>query len=155
MVENTELRECLWSSVSEAFDTMISLPLERVEEQDTIQYNGLLLAATITFTGHIKGSLILLCSAGCAKKIARAMLMLEEDQPIEENEMNDALGEVVNLAIGGFKSRLLTIGDEIKISIPTVTKGRDMRPILGTGAESFSLFSETQGHTFEFLFTYK
>ncbi|MBN1816060.1 MAG: chemotaxis protein CheX [Sedimentisphaerales bacterium] len=154
-IQITELREYLWASVFEAFDTMVSLPLERVEQDDAIRHNGLLLAAAITFTGDRKGSLTLLCSADCARTITRAMLVLEKDDPVQESEINDALGEVVNLAIGGFKTRLSTSGEEIRISIPTVTKGQDMRPIPSAGTEYFSLFSKTEGYALEFVFACK
>lgn len=155
MLETSVLQEYLWNSVCDSFETMIMMPVEKVIEEEGFEYNGILLASSITFTGDIKGCLALLCSFGCAKKITKSMLMLDDEDELDENEVKDALGEVANLVIGGFKSRLMDTGDTINLSIPTVTKGRRMRPALGLGAQRFSLFAKGGGYLFEFVFAYK
>ncbi len=154
-MQTTQLSEHLWQSVLEAFETMIPLPIQRADDPDPAPYDGLLWAGSITFTGDLRGCLTLLCSAGCGKKMARAMLMLEESEPVDEAELKDALGEIVNLAIGGLKSRLLAEGCALDISIPTVTRGRGLRPALGVDVERFSLLTETEGHIFEFVLACK
>ena len=155
MVQTTELSEQLWQSVSDAFETMIPLPIQRIDDPEPPGYDGLLWAGSITFTGDLRGCLTLLCSAGCGKKMARAMLMIDESETVEEAELKDALGEVVNLAIGGLKSHLQAAECRLDISIPTVTRGRSLRPALGTNVERLSLLTETEGHTFEFVLAYK
>ncbi len=155
MIETVAIKEYLWESVSESFSTMIMIDLERLEDEDIAQYDGLLLAGTITFTGDVEGSLTILSSMGCAKKISRSMLMMEDDDPVNQSEVNDAMGEVANLSLGCLKTRLLNDGREILVSIPTVTKGRKMRPIMGSGSQRETLFVKAKGYMVEFTLTYK
>ncbi|HEV57201.1 MAG TPA: chemotaxis protein CheX [Phycisphaerales bacterium] len=154
-MQTTQLSEHLWQSVLETFETMIPLPLQRVDDPKPAPSDGPLWAGSITFTGDLRGCLTLLCSADCGEKMARTMLMLEDSEPVDEADLKDALGEIANLAIGGLKSRLLAAGCTLDISIPTVTRGRDLRPALGVDVERFSLLIETEGHTFEFVLACK
>ena len=155
MVETLELKDCIWHSVCDAFETTVLTPIERVDDDDAGGYDGILLAGTITFMGKLEGCLAIQCGMACAKKIAKSMLMMDEEEELEDGEVNDALGEVTNLVIGGLKTRLIeTIGD-LKISIPTVTKGRKLRPALGLGSERFSVFAQIEKYLIEFVFAYK
>ncbi len=54
MIETVAIKEYLWESISESFSTMIMIDLERMEDDDVAQYDGLLLAGTITFTGDVE-----------------------------------------------------------------------------------------------------
>jgi len=155
MTQTLGLCDHLWQSVTETFETMVPLPVERLDDPEPAEYNGLLWSSTITFTGDLQGCLTLLCSAGCAKKMARAMLMMDQDDPVEEAELKDALGEVTNLCIGGLKTRLLEEDCTLQISIPTVTRGRGLRPALGVGSQRLSLLVATDGHQFEFILAHK
>ena len=133
MVETVALEECLWQGAKEAFDTMIMLPIEKAEDFDAELDDRKTLVGSITFTDALQGAVILKCCCKSAECIAKNMLMMEPDEAIEASEVQDAFGEVVNLIIGGFKSRIAESVGNIEISVPMVMEGKEMTP--ATGAE--------------------
>ena len=100
-VDLAATKEYIWESTSEAFETMVFLPIEKVDEPDEGLDPALSLICTITFTGQLDGSFSMLCHAETAEKIAPGMLMSEPEDAIEDAEIYDAFGEVVNMTIGG------------------------------------------------------
>jgi len=65
--------------------------------------------------------------------MVRAMLIMGPDDPLEEGEICAAYGEITNILIGGFKSRVAESVSEMKISIPSVIRGQKMTPGLEVG----------------------
>ena len=134
MADTDQLKNCLWESAKEVFDTMVHLPLEQSEDQDTqIQQENLLLGS-ITFKGHIEGALVIQCDMNCAAKVARSMLMMGQDEDIDDSGVHDALGELANLVVGTVKSKMKKPLDDIKVSIPTVIRGSRLQPTIGLRA---------------------
>ncbi len=127
MVDQAMLKDHLWDSVKETFGTMIALPVERVEGDVELEATQSMVCV-ITFTGPLEGSFSACCAKVCAEKIGKAMLMLGPDDSLSEGEICDAFGEVVNMLIGGFKSRISEIAPAIEISIPSIFEGLDIQP---------------------------
>ena len=139
MIELASLKDSMWGSIKETFETMISLPIENL---DTETEHGKLISpviCTITFTNSASGSLSILCAYKTAEKIAKAMLMMEPQENIDETGVHDALGEVTNMVLGGLKARLADTVSDIQISIPTVIKGTEIFPRMGKGTENVAL----------------
>jgi CheY-specific phosphatase CheX len=131
-MDNNELiKDAIWKSASETFETMIFLPIEKADDSECQGDATSSLICTITFTGPLQGVFAIRCSAVTAEKIARAMLMSEPDDVLEEADICDALGEVNNMVIGGFKSNIAESYGEIQISIPSVVKGLEIQPAMG------------------------
>ena len=91
----------------------------------------------------------------CAEKIAKAMLMMEPEEAIDYAGVCDALGEVTNLLIGGVKSRLGKFVSDVEISIPSITKGQQVRPVLGKGAINVELTTSIDGEIMKLSMMYK
>ena len=139
MVDQTSIKNFMWESIKETFETMISLPIERTDEEEEDKLDpSVSLICTITFTGPLQGVFGVQCCAKDAEKIAKAMLMAGPDDPISEAEICDALGEVTNILIGGIKGKMSEAVGNIQISIPSVTKGLEMRPAISI---AFAIFS--------------
>ncbi|MHC5061041.1 MAG: chemotaxis protein CheX [Planctomycetota bacterium] len=134
VIDLAAIKEYIWESTSEAFETMVFLPIEKVDGPDEGLDPALSLICTITFTGQLEGSFSMLCHAETAEQIARGMLMSEPEDPIEDAEINDAFGEVVNMTIGGIKARMADTAGDIQIFIPTVIKGQQVQPEMSASA---------------------
>jgi chemotaxis protein CheX len=81
----------------------------------------------ISITGKHAGALVLSCTLALARKMAAVMFAIDV-ATVQESDMRDALGEVVNIAGGNFKS-LLPPGSEL--SLPTVIRGERSRVFVG------------------------
>jgi len=138
MVEQVCLNEVLIESAKEVFETMIFTDLAETTEPDQ-NVEGQALLGSITFDGDIEGCLAVCFSMVCAKTIALNMLGMEPDEKISEGDINDAIGEIANMVMGGVKSRLKDNTKNINVSIPTVVSGSELKNSLGDGAERISV----------------
>lgn len=130
MIEQDLIKKFIWESTKETFETMIFLPIEKTDEKNDPAAT-ISLICTITFTGQLQGAFSVLASVEGVEKIAKAMLMIEPQDKIEEADICDAFGELTNMIIGGIKSRMNDTIPDIQISTPSVTKGLEIQPILG------------------------
>ncbi|TPV95526.1 MAG: chemotaxis protein CheX [Myxococcales bacterium FL481] len=110
---------------------------------ETLGYEGLELGSTIeTIPEGMVGGYIRLAGegqdvqlgivsslAGC-QSLAGTMLALdpEEDDPLPEDELWDALGELSNIFAGSVKTRLSHAGMPVKIGLPTACDGSGESP---------------------------
>jgi len=144
MLEQSVLQEHVWESTREAFETMINLPVEHGDDNTELETSQLVICI-ITFSGTMEGAFSARCTTACAEKIAKAMLMMTADDDISEPEICDAFGEVTNMLVGGFKTRLNADFPDIQISIPSVVKGLDIEPTMGKGALRCDLTVSVEG----------
>lgn len=79
-----------------------------------------IVTAFVLLSGNWDGALLLECSRELAHRCAARMFDVAPEA-LSEDEVNDALGEVVNMAGGNFKN--LIHGDSI-LSLPAVVDGR-------------------------------
>jgi len=143
MIDQTTIKSSLWESASEAFETTIMLPIEEAGEPENEMGTSESLIGSITFTGNLQGVVNVYCHHNVGLKIAKSMLMAEEDETLDDSEVLDAIGEVVNLVIGGLKSRIQDSVKEFDISIPTVLKGKGIKTIGKATKESVEVFAKT------------
>ncbi len=144
MIDQDLLKEHVWGSVKEVFETMIALPVERADGDVELEATQAMVCV-ITFGGSLEGSFSACCAKACAEKIGKAMLMMGPDDPLSEAESCDAFGEVVNMLIGGFKSRISEIAPDIQISIPSVFEGLDIQPKPRKGASRVDVATTVDG----------
>ncbi len=144
MLDQAVLKDAVWDSVKETFGTMITLPVERVDGNVELEESQSMICV-ITFKGQLEGSFSASCAKSCAEKIGKAMLMLGPDDPLSEPESCDAFGEVVNMLIGGFKSRISDIVPDIQISIPSIFEGLDIQPKPRRGASRVDVATTVDG----------
>ncbi len=133
MIDEICLNEALLGGAKEIFETMIFVNLEETDETEEI-IEGDSILGSITFKGGLEGCLAICCSVSCAKTIAVNMLAMEPSAELSEAEINDAIGEVTNMVMGGIKSRILDAVSNIEVSIPLVTSGQGLQNSLGEGA---------------------
>ena len=104
-----------------------------------LQSNGeLQYSAVIGFSGGWKGFVTLKCDRILAVRITSKMLFMDEGA-LSEEEIRDALGEIVNMIGGKFKALFAESYNDgveaFKMSIPSITAGRDFN-VYATGGNS-------------------
>lgn len=122
-ISEESLGEILVESVKEVFGTMIFLSAEAGSDWEAPECEDGWLCGSIWFKGLVAGGLSISCSSQCAKAIAMSMVMADSEDEVDNDQVIDSLGELVNLVMGVVKGRLVEKADEIVVSIPSVKQG--------------------------------
>jgi chemotaxis protein CheX len=125
MFDNELITGYVHSATADVFGTMLGLDIEtlptRMEGSDPSVDDGVL--AFVGMAGPWTGAGAITCTAEFARTICQALLGTEADSVNEE--VLDALGEVTNMIIGGFKTLIEQHTGLLGLSIPTVVYGRN------------------------------
>ncbi|MBN2163959.1 MAG: chemotaxis protein CheX [Pontiellaceae bacterium] len=130
---NVFTADVLREAVNQVFTSMIFMsvdPTAPINEPVTQQTSVM---ASVSFMGNFEGSLTLRCSMACAKAVTANLLGFEEDEPIEQSDIADAMGEVSNMVLGSVKSATYDKVGELIASAPTVFSGDHMEHHLRAG----------------------
>jgi chemotaxis protein CheX len=76
-------------------------------------------AASVHIAGGCEGSLVILCSAACARGVAARMFEVEPAE-VSVDDVRDAMGELANMVGGNIKGLL---GAPCHLSLPTLVEG--------------------------------
>jgi chemotaxis protein CheX len=112
-------------SLKQTFETMVFMPVEWGEALPKgLEIPGIDISGTIGLTGTgLCGSLSLAFPSDLAQVIFRSMMMMGADDPVDGNELRDAVGELANMVAGGAKAKLQDDGVDCVIGLPTVVVG--------------------------------
>lgn len=118
------LTTTLVASMGEAFDMMIGKSVAHHGDGPELPAGWRAhVAASIAFAGHRTGVVSIHSSVDAAKEITGGMLGMD---PADVNgEISDAMGEVANLVVGSFRTKLAALEPASFITVPTVTVGSD------------------------------
>lgn len=112
-------------STLEVFSTMVPLDIKQgevyIERAAAPCWDGVI--SVVGFSGEWVGTGGIACSADFACKVAGALLMSE--MAGINDEVLDAVGEVANMIVGSFKTRMEDHLGPMGLSIPTVIYGRN------------------------------
>lgn len=154
MIDEAILKNSLWESTLEAFKMMVMLPIAKATAPAQID-QSVSFAGSITFTGPIEGALLLQSDIESIKKITKSMLQMEDSEEVDDSDAKDALGEIINLVLGGFKSRLAPKLGEIDISVPIVVVGSSVRPTCGKNTKVIALSAGSNDYALKLSIVYK
>jgi len=138
MIEQICLDELLLNSAKEIFETMIFMDILPADPPEG-EVEGDAMLGSITFKGDFEGCLGICCQKACAESITMNMLGFESTEGISNEDMCDAIGEVVNMVMGSVKKRLHETSPNLELSIPVVVNGRQLKNNLGEGAQEVAL----------------
>jgi chemotaxis protein CheX len=115
------------NSLSEAFETMV---FTKAVCGDSVSKHGHFptgaISGTIGLTGeHVNGRMTLIFPTNAAEQAFRGMMMMGPDDPVDEAELKDAIGELANMTAGGAKAVLQQENVNFLISLPAVVVGMD------------------------------
>ena len=106
-------------ALTKTFQTMLSLTLESVDVHRLNSLAGAHMLGSIGFAGKVAGHVYLRLSAASAKAIAAGILGLAPEE-LGKDEIQDAVGELLNIMTGNFKSNLCDAGLDCKLQPPRV-----------------------------------
>ncbi len=121
----SELKAFMGRSVQEVFDTMLSMPLDPLDEMPDLSSSEERMVGSVGFAGKVLGCVNLHVPCAYARLIAGDMLGVEPDELDGPEEIQDVIGEISNMIGGGIKSRLCDSGYPCELSIPSITSGKD------------------------------
>jgi CheY-specific phosphatase CheX len=118
------------------FRTMLSMKLESVNPKTAEPFKGEHLVGTVGFSGKAEGQVYLRLNSRDSQSIAARILGLKPEEATP-SDVNDAIGEMLNIITGNFQSNLCDAGLSSRLSAPSVTRKTDFKlpAISGGGSE--------------------
>jgi len=143
-----DLKTLVTNSVSDVFDTMLSMEVQNVDAQlQEVAEDGMHIVGSVGFAGLVMGNVNVFVGNGFARRMTAAMLGMEEDEIESEEEVHDVVGELCNMIGGDLKSKLCDAGMSCNLSIPSITFGNNFK-IESKGWERNESFGfRNDGHT--------
>lgn len=104
----------------------------------------------VGFVGEIDGIVYLCMSdAYAAYAVGEILGMSPAEVEFEGPEvLKDAIGEVTNMTVGGFKNALCDVGFPCKLTLPTIVRGQNLKAGAIKGAARHIFRFECSGHPF-------
>lgn len=103
------------------FAAMVGDDLVRVPRTSHTEASPAQIAGTVAFAGAWTGYVSMVTSNLAARRITAALLGMDAGEV--DAQVRDALGEVVNMLAGGFRTRMVKPGDVWAITVPLVVTG--------------------------------
>jgi CheY-like chemotaxis protein/CheY-specific phosphatase CheX len=120
-------------ALGKAFQTMLAMKLESLDLQKLPECtDSEFILGTIAFSGKAAGSVCLRLGVSSAKLIASRLLRLDPKTMGDTNEVNDAIGELLNIIAGNFRSNLCDAGLDCRLEPPTVAHSDQSGPSQST-----------------------
>jgi chemotaxis protein CheX len=134
-ISDSLIRDNILHALTDVFGTMLHAPIELCETTQTWPPSQKSAAGepwvvgTVGFVGDINGLIYLYFDPVLATSCTGHMLgMAAPDVAAAGDEVvNDAIGELTNMVVGGFKNRLCDVGLPCKLTVPSILRGHDFR----------------------------
>lgn len=111
------------AAVTEVFGTMLSMQMLAMPPAECVFEGQAQIASAVGFTGQASGVVYLYTTSAFADRITRGLLGLDVTESTTEELVNDAMGEIANMVVGHFKSRLVDRGVLCVMTIPSIVRG--------------------------------
>jgi len=124
LLTEEQLARFIVDATQEVFSTMVMMDAQDdFPLQEPVQRFKCSITGMVGFAGIYSGVISVHCPVDLALKITSSMLGIECSE--ENEDLNDAIGEIANMLGGGVKQVLSKGGQDVKLSIPTVISGED------------------------------
>jgi chemotaxis protein CheX len=123
--QKNEMADMLFAATQEVFTSMLGSEIDRVECAETERsgpFDGVL--SLVGLAGTLIGNGALVCSPKAACDLSSRLLYAEFSQVDEQ--VLDAVGEITNMIVGGFKNLLEAHVGRMQMSIPSVIHGKNI-----------------------------
>lgn len=118
-----QLEELLKTAVNEVFQTMLGTNIRSIPFNKDALTSDAHIAGSVGFIGTMTGVVYIYAHADFATRMTTAILGAQA-QEIEGDEMvNDSIGELANMIVGGFKTTLVERGMSCVLTIPSIVRG--------------------------------
>lgn len=136
-----DLEELVGTAVTELFSTMLGMKMLPVPLEAGFGNGETHVAGAVGFVGRLSGVVYVFTTISFARRVTATFLGLEETDVIEDEMINDAMGEMANMLVGNMKSRISDRGMPCVLTIPSVVRGSHF---------SVEAITSTEGHICSF-----
>jgi chemotaxis protein CheX len=148
------IQDCIVQSVRKVFQTMMGHDVSFVEQlgEETLAtpHANALIIGSVGFIGVANGLIYLCFSEQFAKVASGRMLgMSMAEIELQGNAViNDAIGEITNMTVGGFKNTLCDMGFPCKLTLPAIVRGSNLSIAAVKSATRHVFRFDCTGHRF-------
>jgi chemotaxis protein CheX len=121
MIENSGA--LISAAITEVFGTMLNMQMLAVPAAECVFAGQAQIASAVGFTGRLSGVTYLYTTTQFAGQITCGLLGLDTIESATDEMVNDAMGEIANMVVGLFKSRLVDHGFPCVMTIPSIVRG--------------------------------
>lgn len=121
-----EIQALAQDTVREVFQTMLSMSMTPHPPLPLPPDPQGQIVSSVGFIGQVTGAIYLYTRISFAKVMTSRMLGIEEDEVDTGEMINDALGELTNMVVGGVKSHLCDRGLSCTLTIPSIVRGQQL-----------------------------
>jgi CheY-specific phosphatase CheX len=147
-----QLPELIIASVRETFEKNLSSPADPIKQIPDFGHPcGIL--CSISFHGDIMGNFAMGISQQDACLLVSRLLGMEFSGM--SSDVTDGIGELVNMMVGGTKTRLEMTLPNFEISVPTIVTGQDLELARAHGAQAVSMGFKTNICAFGIMMIYR
>ncbi|MCI0541658.1 MAG: chemotaxis protein CheX [Verrucomicrobiales bacterium] len=125
----------LTRAVIKAFD-MFHTPLTSVPFQKLPPFTGQHVLGTVEFSGKAAGVVHIRLEPRVAQRLAAAIIGVKSEELTNPAEIDDVIGELVNIVAGNLKSNLCDAGITCKLTTPRVSRTTDFQKKTVSGGVS-------------------
>ncbi len=111
----------LAQALIKTFHTMLQVKMESIDRNSVLPLQGEHVLGTIGFSGRASGLVQFRLSPESAGQIASGILGSSPPRLADSPEVHDAIGELLNIITGNFKSNLCDAGLDCRLQTPRVT----------------------------------
>lgn len=148
-ITDTLIQESIVRAVQAVCRTMLKWDITLRQRTDQPEANATYqLIGNVGFAGEVNGIVYLCMSQDFACHATGKMLGMSPGE-VEMNGpdvVKDALGEITNMTVGGFKNQLCDIGFPCKLTLPTILRGLNLHVAAIKSASRHVFEFECQGH---------
>jgi len=109
---------------TQVFASMVGQALVTIGPTDAVPQGRTEIVGTVAFAGSWTGYVAVVTSRAAATAITGALLGTDTEDL--EAQVRDAIGEVVNMVAGGFRTRMSKPGNTWTVTIPMVATGNGL-----------------------------
>jgi chemotaxis protein CheX len=124
LIQNSFVR-----AIEDVFRTMAQHTIVFVERAQTVeaaQPDAVpQIIGNVGFVGKVNGLVYLGMPEAFGRKVACSMLGMDVSELMMSGTeaLNDVIGEITNMTVGGFKNSLADVGFPCKLTVPTIVRG--------------------------------
>ena len=126
-IRHFDIATTVTDSLIDIFDIMLSMDLQLADDQTQRITEGERIVGSVSVAGKVAGSINIEVSKGFSHEMAGAMLDVEPDEIVEEDDVKDVIREMCNMVGGNLKSAFCDAGLTCEFSPPSFTTGNDFK----------------------------
>jgi flagellar motor switch protein FliN len=122
-----DIKQIIAASVTDLFETMLSLEIVPTDSAAAPALPGERIIGSLSFAGHILGSINIQLGQPFAREMTAAMLGMDLEDIESLEEVKDVVREACNIIGGNLKTAIENAGIPCAISTPSITDGDDFQ----------------------------